>query len=136
MMPIFLGVVFGMIDYGWYFYQRFALSAAVRDGVRTGVGYNSTNVAGVVKPNDAWSIAMLRTQAVLKQSNVIQNSDTSVTIGPAEGSRYPTITTSTGKVLNVVTLTASYTFKPLIGFVPMPKAAMSYTMTMLLELEN
>jgi hypothetical protein len=85
-------------------------------------------------PNDAWSMAQARAQAVLTQSGIVDY--TKVTFGPVDGSRYTTVKTSTGKDLNQVTFSATYTFVPLIGFAPMPKLPMSYSMTMLLELEN
>ena len=29
-LPIFLSLMFGAIDYGWYFYQKYTLAAAVQ----------------------------------------------------------------------------------------------------------
>jgi Flp pilus assembly protein TadG len=125
-MPLFLALVCGMIDYGWYFYQRYALAAAVRDGIRSGLSVLST----ATPPNDSWSIAKARAIAVLTQSKTIPSPVTSVTWGPATG-QY------TGAVPNMaLTLSAQYTFVPLIGFVPLPATPMKYAMTMLLELEN
>src|SRR5689334_18957912 len=36
-LPLFLAVVFGVIEYGWVFYQKFNLASAIRDGLRVGV---------------------------------------------------------------------------------------------------
>ena len=130
-MPIFMAVVCGMIDYGWYFYQRYALAAAVRDGIRNGLSARSTtaalNPAPPVAPNDAWSIAKTRAIAVLTLSNTIPDPTHSVVWGGQYSGAVPT---------KAVTLSAQYTFVPLIGFVPLPKTPMTYSMTMLLELEN
>jgi Flp pilus assembly protein TadG len=126
-MPLFLAVVCGMIDYGWYFYQRYALAAAIRDGIRNGLSVLST----ATPPNDSWSTAKARAIAVLIQSNTIPTPSTSITWGPTAGGQY------TGAVPNkALTLSAQYTFVPLIGFVPLPTTPMKYSMTMLLELEN
>jgi hypothetical protein len=135
LLPIFLTVLFGVVDYGWYFYQRFTLSAAVRDGIRFGCAYMSTNVPGVVIPNDAWSNSQVRALDTLMQSGAIKDYNT-VTFGPAIGSRYSTVNAGGGLNINVVTLSASYNYHPLVGFVPMPKLPMQYSMTMALEQEN
>jgi Flp pilus assembly protein TadG len=123
-LPLFCIILFGMIDYGWYFYQRFALSAAVRDGIRAGLSVLST-----ATPDDSWTTATKRIKAVLQNSNAIDPK--LVSFGPAAGFRYsgfaPEFT---------LTVSAAYTFKPLIGLVPVPHPTMNYSMTMLLELEN
>jgi Flp pilus assembly protein TadG len=123
-LPFFCTLLFGMIDYGWYFYQRFALSAAVRDGIRAGLSVLST-----ATPDDSWTTATKRIKIVLQNSNAIDPS--LVSFGPAAGSRY------TGAVPSyALTVSAAYTFQPLIGLVPVPHPTMNYSMTMLLELEN
>lgn len=121
--PLFLTVLFGMIDYGLYFYQRFAISAAVRDGIRAGLGTLSTATP------DAWTVASNRATAVLTASNAVPLSQ--VVFGPASGSRY-----SGAVPEKTLTLSATYTFKPIIGFAPLPSAPVTYSMTMMLELEN
>jgi Flp pilus assembly protein TadG len=122
-LPLFCIILFGMIDYGLYFYQRFALDAAVRDGIRAGLQTVETATP------DSWTVATTRAQAVLSSSNVIVASQ--VTWGPAVGSRY------TGTVpTRALTITGTYTFQPIIGLVPVPHPTMNYSMTMLLELEN
>jgi Flp pilus assembly protein TadG len=124
--PLFLAVLFGMIDYGLYFYQRFAISAAVRDGIRAGLGTLSTATP------DAWTVASNRATAVLQASNAVDLSR--VVFGPTDSSkRYGDVDKPYEKTL---TLSAQFTFKPLIGFVPLPSAPVTYSMTMMLELEN
>jgi Flp pilus assembly protein TadG len=126
-MPIFLAVVCGMIDYGWYFYQRYALAAAVRDGIRNGLASLSNPPPPNTPPHDAWTVAKNRAIAVLLVSNTIPDPASTVTWGGTYSGAVPT---------KAVTLSAQYTFVPLIGFVPLPKTPMKYSMTMLLELEN
>ena len=138
MLRIFLGVLFGITDYGWYFYQRFALSAAVRDGIRSGV----TNLSDPSPPTptaptppDAWSIAKSRAQAVLQQSNTIDY--TRVTFGPTAGNQYTSTTTKRPADQGHDAQRPSYTFMPLIGFVLLPHDRRCiYSMTMMLEQEN
>jgi Flp pilus assembly protein TadG len=129
-MPLFLAVVCGMIDYGWFFYQRYALAAAVRDGVRYGLTGLPDSTAGLpaaqtaTPPADAWSMAKNRALTVLNLSNTIPTPSTNITFGGGYSSGVPTL---------ALTLSATYTFVPLIGFVPLPSAPMHYSMTMLLE---
>ena len=126
-MPLFLAVVTGMIDYGWYFYQRYALAAAIRDGIRSGLSALST----ATPPADSWSRAKARAITVLTRTNTIPFPATAVIWGPAAGSQY-----TGASPTKALTLSAQYTFVPLIGFVPLPATPMKYSMTMLLELEN
>jgi Flp pilus assembly protein TadG len=116
-LPIFLAVLFGMIDFGWYYYQRFSLTAAIRDGVRYGV----TMTTGSDLP---WTTAKARAIIDLAGGSVPTGS---ITWGP-------TIHTSGAVPTEVMTLTASMPFTPLVGFVPVP-ASLSSSMTMLLELQ-
>jgi len=57
--PLFMTVLFGVIEYGWIFYQRFNIANAVRDGVRQGV-----TVAKEASP-DPRTFAIQKTQADL-----------------------------------------------------------------------
>jgi Flp pilus assembly protein TadG len=115
-LPLFCAVVFGTIDYGWYFYQRFTLAAAIRDGIRYGVT--------VPYASDPWTTAQTRAIADLASGAI---SSSSVTWGPS-------IKYSGAAPTQLVTLSGTLTFRPLVGFVPLP-STMSYSMTMLLELQ-
>jgi Flp pilus assembly protein TadG len=116
-MPIFCAILFGMIDFGWYYYQRFSLTAAIRDGVRYGV--TMTTAADL-----PWTTAKARAIADLAGGSV-----------PTGGITWgPTVHTSGSVPTQTMTLTASMPFTPLVGFVPMP-ATLSSSMTMLLELQ-
>jgi Flp pilus assembly protein TadG len=115
-LPLFCAVVFGTIDYGWYFYQRFTLAAAIRDGIRYGVT--------VPLASDPWTTAQTRAAADLASGAI---SSGSVTWGPS-------IKYSGAAPIELVTLSGTLTFRPLVGFVPLP-STMSYSMTMLLELQ-
>jgi hypothetical protein len=118
-MPIFVAVMFGMIDYGWYFYQKFTLAAAIREGVRYGATLKEpTLLAPGPDPYD---------EAVKEAKKRCDNGSV-----PGAG------VTWTGGLTGIAParllgVTGTYTFRPLAGLVPMPKPSMSYSMTMMLE---
>ena len=119
-MPLFLAILFGIIDYGWYFYQRYALVAAVRDGVRYGVTFPAAS---------AQSNAKLQAIADLQVAGSPINY-LNVTWGPT--SPGTSTLTAPAPAMTVMTLSASMPFKPLAGLVPVP-ATVRYQFTMLLE---
>ena len=123
-MPMFVAILCGMIDWSNYFYQRYALSVAVRDGVRAGVGVLSTATP------DSWATAQTRAYNVLAATGAID--PTKVTWGPT--THYGTVTAVPGT--KTLVLSASLPYVPLIGFTALGTKTMSYSMTMLLELEN
>jgi Flp pilus assembly protein TadG len=116
-LPIFCAIVFGLIDYGWYFYQRFSLAAAVRDGLRLGVTVNQS----VAYPNDCATMAITRATSDLIASGMPVPTGTFTT---------STAGSSPSKTL---TLTAKYTYAPLVNFVRLPTGQMNYSMTMMFE---
>jgi len=128
-LPIFLAVLFATIDYGWYFYQRFTLAAAVRDGVRYGVTFPHCSAAGTPScsgpTSDPWSKAQDRIKTDLQVPGSPIN-PSSLGWGP--------VTYSGFSPNEIMTLRASLPFVPLVGFVPLP-ASMSFQMSMLLEIE-
>jgi Flp pilus assembly protein TadG len=115
--PVFCAVLFGIVDYGWYFYQRSAVVNAVRDGVRYGVTKPLTG-------DTPWTEAQTRADLDLTASNV---GKTGITWGPAThvSGSFPT---------KVLTLTCTIPFKPLVGFVKVPSNLFA-SVTMLLELQ-
>jgi Flp pilus assembly protein TadG len=123
-LPIFLAVLFGMIDFGWYYYQRFTLAAAVRDGIRFGVT--------VAVSQDPWTTGQLRAKSDLALPGSPINSATP-TWGPSTGK----ISTMAGQPIpnQFLTLSATMPFTPLVGFVPFLPTTMSYSMSMLLEVQ-
>jgi hypothetical protein len=117
-LPVFCVVLFGIIDYGWFFYQGTAVANAVRDGVRYGV-------TRPLASDEPWTAAKTRAELQLAASNV-------PTVGITWG---PTVhvsgSTPAGKML---TLTCTVPYKPLVGFVKVP-ANLFASVTMLLELQ-
>lgn len=115
-LPVFLAVVFGVIEYGWVFYQQFNLAGAVRDGLRQGVTISQT-----ASP-DPRSTAVSKAQANLTTLGV---SLTGVTLTATYSGTSPTKT---------MTLSGTMTYKKMIGFVPTP-STLKYAMTMMLEMQ-
>lgn len=115
-LPVLLTVVFGLMEYGWIFYQQFNLASAVRDGLRQGV-----TVSQSASP-DPRAVAEQKATDDLATMGIPSNA---VTVTAVYAGASPTKT---------MTLTASMTYKKLIGFVPTP-AQLRYGMTMMLELQ-
>jgi Flp pilus assembly protein TadG len=115
-LPLFLTLVFGTMEYGWVFYQHFGMASAVRDGLRLGVTISQNATP------DPKTSAVKRTQDLLAGVGI---SPTSVTINAKYTGASPSKT---------MTLSATMLYKPLIGFVPTPKN-IAYAMTMMLELQ-
>lgn len=110
-------LLFGIMEFGWVFYQQSNVTAAVREGVRVGV-----TVSPAASP-DAAATAVNRTTAVLSQLHVDL-------AGASINANYA------GTVpARTLTVTARVPYKKLIGFVPAP-SSLGYSMTMMLELQR
>jgi len=48
-MPILLGLIFGMIEFGYFFYLKHNLQSAAREGARVGSTLNGTDGDAVAK---------------------------------------------------------------------------------------
>jgi Flp pilus assembly protein TadG len=114
--PLFVTILFGILEYGWIFYQQFNLASAVRDGLRQGVTVGQTSTP------DPKAFAVQRALADLQ---VVGVSSSNVTLTTQYNGTTPTKT---------LTLTAVMAYHPLIGLVPVP-AQIKYAMTMMLELQ-
>ena len=115
-LPLFAAMLFGVIEYGWFFYQNFNVASSVRDGLRVGV-----TVAQAASP-DPKATSVKKTQDLLTGVGI---NPASVTINAIYNGSTPSKT---------LTLSATMPYKPIIGFVPAP-ANIGYSMTMLLELQ-
>jgi Flp pilus assembly protein TadG len=117
-MPIFCVIVFGVIDYGWFFYQKFTLAAAIRDGVRT--------AAAIKEADDGWTTGKNAAETNLAAGGIPKNVvvyDTSLKYAGSSPTR-------------TVTIKGTYTFTPLVGLVQLKSKTMTYSMTMMLEQQN
>lgn len=123
-LPLFLAMLFGTIDFGWYLYQKFTLMSAVQTGVRAALSVTEAETPG------PWAAARDAAKAALASGGAI--APTSVTWSPTD----PTLQLTSSKPTRAITLTGTYTFVPLVGFVKMPSTTLTYTATMLLDAQN
>lgn len=113
-LPLVVMLVFGMVEYGWVFYQQFNVASAVRQGVRKGV-----TVAMVASP-DPLAQAKTATESALAAAGI----DPSLASTTAAYSGPP------GSVL--MTVASSVPYQPIIGLLPAPGHVL-YSMTMMME---
>lgn len=116
-LPVLLALIFGIIEYGWIFFQQANILSAAREGARLGV-----TVAQDASP-DPGTTAVTRVQAVLAQYGI---DSASATITATQSGATPQET---------LTVQIAVPYDPLIGFVPTP-ASLGGEMTMLLELQD
>jgi Flp pilus assembly protein TadG len=116
-LPLFLAVLFGMLEYSWFFYQQFGVASAVREGVRLGVTIDMDSTP------DPRSAAKTRTKAVLDGIGI---SYAGGTVNAVYNDSYPSRT---------LTVNVDLTYKPLLNFVPTP-TKLVYKMTMFMELQE
>lgn len=116
-LPVLLFLVFGIVEYGWIFFQQANVLSAAREGVRLGV-----TVAQTASPDPA-STASTRAVAVLNQYGM---DGATATI---------TATNSGTSPQETLTVDVVVPYDPLIGFVPTP-GNLHAQMTMLLELQD
>ena len=120
-LPVFLALVFGSIDFTWYILQRYSVTDAVASGCRTGALSGRDKdadppwVAGVAIESNLASVAMLDCQ----QNNC------SIEVG--EGATLGT----NNKQLECA---ANLTVRPLSGFVPVTPTRISSVSTWPVEM--
>jgi Flp pilus assembly protein TadG len=120
-LPVFLALVFGSIDFTWYILQRYSVTDAVASGCRTGALSGRDKdadppwVAGMAIENNLASVAMLNCQ----QNNC------SIEIG--EG-------ISPGTDNKQLECSANLTVRPLSGFVPVIPTRISSVSTWPVEM--
>jgi hypothetical protein len=124
-LPLFCAMLFATVDYGWYFYQKFTLAAALQTGVRAAATFTEKS-----KPDDAWEVAHKSARDYLNAQGAIPGD--AVTYGPADSSLHY------GGIMpaRYITLTGQYTITPLVGFVPLPSPTLSFTASMVLDAQN
>jgi hypothetical protein len=125
-LPIFLAVLFAIVDYGWFFYQRFTLAAAIRDGLHYGASVPKCSPPICLVASDPWTVANNQALADLAlpgspitPGNVVWGATHYSGVSPDE----------------FVTMKGTMPFVPLVGFVRLP-AQMTFRMTMLMEIQE
>jgi Flp pilus assembly protein TadG len=102
-LPVFLIVLLGIIDYGWVFYVKLNITNAAREGARVGVTQDTGGAA--------------KSEAELAARNYLVAANMDATVGTAAiNSSDPEASTPSGTVQVDIT----YNFSPLVGFVPTP----------------
>lgn len=118
LLPVFLVLVGGMVDYAWYMQQRALVVRAVREGVRVGaVTPLASDPAGTATARAVQVLTDLTFDAAT--SNVTASYD-DLRVG------------LTCNTIDTVTVQAIVPFIRLIGIVPTPPA-ITVQMTMMLE---
>lgn len=118
LLPVFLVLVGGMVDYAWYMQQRALVVRAVREGVRVGA---ITPLAA-----DPATTATSRSVQVLTD---LEFDATTANVTAAYDDLRAGLTCNT---VDTITVQAIVPFIRLIGVVPTP-AAITVQMTMMLE---
>lgn len=101
-LPVFLIVLLGIIDYGWVFYVKLNITNAAREGARVGV----TKDTGAQAHDDAIAAAnqFLVAAHVDAAAAAITSTDPETSTPPW-----------------TVQVDITYNFSPLVGFVPTPQ---------------
>jgi Flp pilus assembly protein TadG len=111
-LPILLAIITAVMEYGWLFLQQANLSAAVRDGARVG--------SMTAQADGPGAAVETRVRAAM---TTLSLPGTAATVTTAQSVAAPA---------EVLTVTVSMTYTPLIGLVPTP-ANLNARMSMLLE---
>jgi Flp pilus assembly protein TadG len=117
-LPIFLAILFGILEYGWVFYEQANVIAAVRSGVRY----------GVTKDPDTEPAYLTEAETT------VRNSLAGLGIGSADllsATIVASVAPSTSST-NLLTVSCQVPYTPVVGLVPAP-SRISYSMTMLME---
>lgn len=111
-LPILMALVSAVLEYGWLFYQQANLSAAAREGARIG--------SMTMQAADPGAFAVARVRAAMTTMNL---PGSTATVTTAQSGTTPA---------EILTVTVTMTYTPLIGLVPTP-GTLTSQMSMLLE---
>lgn len=113
-LPVFLALLSGIVDFGWVFFQQTNLQAAVREGARMGA---MTATTGTPDPR---AVATLRVGAALTEYSL-----------NIDGGKVTAVYAGSSPNL-LLSVSATVPFRPLIGLTPTPETLNS-SLTMLVE---
>lgn len=103
-LPVFLTILFAIMDFGWLFFQQQVLTSASREGARAGALADTDANAQTQAASSARAFA---TANGLDSNNL-------------------TISTSVGGTPKVITVRLQYRFDPLVGMPFLPSSADPY----------
>ena len=102
MLPMLLVLIFGMVEFGYFFYLQHNLQAAAREGARTGAMLNATDTDAVNKASAFLSAANLNAGSFAITSSTSGDTIT-VTVQATWGQvgvlHFPLVPISDGKVI-------------------------------------
>lgn len=119
-LPVFCALIFGVIEYGWIFFQQANVIAAVREGARYSVTLDKN---GTPAPDEA---AIDRVKTTLKGVGYSDSMVAAATIGAVYTGASPEET---------ITVSANVPYQAIIGIIPTP-GTIHGEMTMILELQQ
>jgi Flp pilus assembly protein TadG len=117
-LPIFLAILFGILEYGWIFYEQANVIAAVRSGVRFGVTQDPDTDVNYLDESETTVRTSLAGLGI--RASDLASATITATVSPS--------TSAT----NLLTVDCKVPYTPVVGLVPVP-TRISYTMTMLME---
>jgi len=113
-LPVFLALLSGIVDFGWVFFQQTNLQAAVREGARMGA------MTATTATTDPRAVATLRVGAALTEYSL-----------DIDGGKVTAVYAGSSPNL-LLSVSATVPFRPLIGLTPTPETLTS-SLTMLVE---
>ena len=121
-LPIFCAIVFGIIEYGWVFFQQANVIAAVREGARLGVTLPRTS--------DPEGTAIAEVRNTLRGVGY-----TSAQVDAATVTATVTDSTANGAPSDAMTVVARVPYQQIIGMIPVPPEIHA-EMTMMMEFQD
>lgn len=116
--PIFIAILFGILEYGWIFYQQANVIAAVRSGVRFGVTQDPDTQTSYLA--DAESTVRTSLAGLGIRPADLADADIIASVSPS------------ASATNLLSVACTVPYTPVVGLIPTP-TQISYTMTMLME---
>lgn len=119
MLPVFIGIMLGMMEYSWAFFVRSAVTTSVRDGCRAG---------SVIHPDDDYETEAIDSMRETLLEYQIDCADLSTTCTEI-------ITVSGTNPAESIECRLEINYDPLIGYVPVPTEVAAESL-MLFELQR
>ena len=106
-LPLFLAIFFGIIEYGWVMTQKIILSHAVAAGARAAI-----KMPDGTSDDELTAVARQKTVSAFSVVGTLAEEDITVEIRPAEEFMYQPVPR------RIFVEVASWTYAPLVGYLP------------------
>lgn len=116
--PIFVAILFGILEYGWIFYEQANVIAAVRSGARFGVTQDPDTQPSYL--TDAEDTVRDSLAGLGIRASDLTDATIEATVSPS--------TSAT----DLLTVACTVPYTPVVGLIPTP-TQITYSMTMLME---